>query len=206
MVLTKPITRQILANNLNYLDWHAHLVTVLPKYEIVTIPRIAAFMAQCYYESRGLTVLQENLNYSASALNKVFPKYFARAGRDAREYARKPEKIANVIYANRMDNGGIQSGDGWRYRGRGIIQLTGKRNYSLFAAHINLSLEQTIQYIQTKEGALLSAVWYWDVNGLNRYADSREFTKLTKRINGGTHGLQRRKQLYHNFYKILHSA
>ena len=173
--------------------WVEAMNEVFPKYEINTPQRIAAFVAQCGHESGGWRVFSENLNYSAKALDAVFGKYFVRAGRDANEYARQPEKIANVVYANRMDNGDTDSGDGWRYRGRGPIQLTGKANYTAFSEDMDVgAVDDPDQVSENKEIALMSAIWFWNKNGLNRYADSGDIKTMTKRINGGYIGLEDR--------------
>jgi len=184
-------------------DWMKMLRKVLPKYEIVTIERVAGFIAQCGHESRDFNVLTENLNYSASALNKIFPKYFERAGRYAADYHRQPEAIANVIYANRMGNGSISSGDGWQYRGGGILQLTGYNNYSKFAESVGMSARSATDYVRTKEGALESACWFWTENNLNSYCDKQDIVGLSKRINGGTHGLDDRKARYLQAMDVL---
>lgn len=183
--------------------WVDAMNEVFPKYEINTNRRIAAFIAQCGHESGGWRVFSENLNYSAKALDAVFGKYFKRAGRDANEYARQPEKIANVVYANRMDNGDTDSGDGWRYRGRGPIQLTGKHNYSKFSADMGVdAIDNPDMVSEDKEVALMSAIWYWNSNNLNRYADSADIKMLTKRINGGYIGLEDR---IHHWEEALHA-
>lgn len=181
----------------------AALTKMLPKYEINTPERVAMFLAQCGHESGGFTVRTENLNYSAKALDAVFGKYFKKAGRDAKAYERQPEKIANIVYANRMDNGDTASGDGWRFRGRGYIQLTGRYNYTKFAAAIDKSLEDTIEYLDTVEGALESACWYWDTNGLNKLADAQDIKASTKRINGGYIGLEDREKHYKHALHVL---
>jgi putative chitinase len=173
--------------------WVDAMNEVFPKYEINTNRRVAAFLAQCGHESGGWRTFSENLNYSAKALDAVFGKYFKRAGRDAEEYARQPEKIANVVYANRMDNGDTASGDGWRYRGRGPIQLTGKHNYAKFSDDMDVDAVNDPDMVsEDKEVALMSAIWYWNSNKLNRYADSGDIKTLTKRINGGYIGLEDR--------------
>jgi putative chitinase len=173
--------------------WVDAMNEVFPKYEIDTPQRIAAFIAQCGHESGGWRVFSENLNYSAKALDAVFGKYFVRAGRDANEYARQPEKIANVVYANRMDNGDTDSGDGWTYRGRGPIQLTGKANYTKFSEEMGVdAVDNPDMVAEDKEVALMSAIWYWNSNNLNRYADSGDIKTMTKRINGGYIGLEDR--------------
>lgn len=173
--------------------WVDAMNEVFPKYEINTNRRVAAFLAQCGHESGGWRTFSENLNYSAKALDAVFGKYFKRAGRDAEEYAGQPEKIANVVYANRMDNGDTASGDGWRYRGRGPIQLTGKHNYAKFSDDMDVDAVNNPDMVsEDKEVALMSAIWYWNSNKLNRYADSGDIKTLTKRINGGYIGLEDR--------------
>lgn len=163
--------------------------------------RMAAFLAQVAHESGSFNFTKEGLNYSAQALRNTWPKRFPTLA-VAQQYARNPEKIANKVYANRMGNGPESSGDGFRYRGRGLIQLTGKDNYSRFAKSIGKSLGDTVKYLETAEGAVASAAWYWDTNKLNVYADKGDFVGLTRRINGGTIGLQDR--LHH--YKIALSA
>jgi putative chitinase len=173
--------------------WVAAMCDVFPKYDINTPQRIAAFVAQCGHESGGWRVFSENLNYSAKSLDAVFGKYFARAGRNATAYARQPEKIANVVYANRMDNGDTNSGDGYRYRGRGPIQLTGKANYKAFAADMGVDVLKNPDLVsEDKATALMSAIWFWNKNKLNQYADSGDIKMLTKRINGGYIGLEDR--------------
>jgi len=184
--------------------WVDAMNEVFPKYEINTPQRIAAFVAQCGHESGGWRTFSENLNYSAKALDAVFGKYFVRAGRDANEYARQPEKIANIVYAGRMDNGDTDSGDGWRYRGRGPIQLTGKANYSAFSADMGVdAVDNPDQVSEDKEVALMSAIWYWNKNKLNRYADAGDIKTLTKRINGGYIGLEDRIHHWEEALKAL---
>lgn len=184
--------------------WVDAMNEVFPKYEINTPQRIAAFIAQCGHESGGWRVFSENLNYSAKALDAVFGKYFVRAGRDANDYHRQPEKIANVVYANRMDNGDTDSGDGWRYRGRGPIQLTGRHNYTKFSNDMGVdAVDNPDMVSEDKEVALMSAIWYWNSNNLNKYADSGDIKKLTKRINGGYIGLEDRIHHWEEALKAL---
>lgn len=183
--------------------WYEAMCEILPLWQINTVERVAGFIAQCGHESGGFKVLSENLNYSADALNKIFPKYFVKAGRDAQQYHRQPEKIANVIYANRMDNGDTASGDGWRFRGGGLIQLTGRHNYTQFAKAVEKSLDEAVEYVRTKEGALDSACWFWDTNGINRYCDANDIVTMTKRINGGTIGLEDRKKHWEHAIHVL---
>ncbi|MDA9992259.1 peptidoglycan-binding protein [bacterium] len=187
----------------NGLLWHDAMQRVLPKWNIDTIDRVAGFIAQTSHESAGYSVLTENLNYSASALDKIFPKYFKRAGRDAKDYHRQPEKIANVIYANRMDNGDTDSGDGWRFRGGGILQLTGRYNYTQFGKAEDKTAEEATEFVRSPIGALASACWFWDTNNINKYCDAQDITGMTKRINGGTIGLEDRKKHYAHALEVL---
>ena len=184
-------------------DWYEAMLEILPLWEVNTIERVAMFIAQCGHESAGFRVLTENLNYSAKALNTIFPKYFRRAGRDANDYHRQPEKIANVIYANRMDNGDSNSGDGWRFRGGGILQLTGRYNYTQFGKAVEMSPEEAVDYVRTKKGALDSACWFWDTNNINKWCDAMDIVGATKRINGGTIGLDDRKKHYLHAIDVL---
>lgn len=195
---------QIIPNAAYGVDtWYAELAELLPVFGITSVGRVAAFIAQTAHESGGYRTLKENLNYSADGLNKIFPKYFERAGRDAQEYHRQPEKIANVVYANRMGNGDTESGDGYRYCGRGLIQLTGKDNYSRFAEYAGIAVEDAPEYIETPRGAVHSACWFWYSNDLNTYADAGDFTGMTKRINGGTIGLDDRIKHYNEACHIF---
>lgn len=162
----------------------------------LTNNQAAHFFGQCAHESGNFKAFSENLNYSADGLNKIFPKYFIKAGRNAALYARKPEKIANVVYSNRMGNGNEASGDGWKYRGRGPIQLTGKSNYQAFADHIGRPDVMTNPDIVSGELAFESAIFFFQKNGLFAIADKgvtdAVITQITKRVNGGTHGLDDR--------------
>ena len=193
---------QIITNNHYVNDWYAALNTLLPDYDINTVPRVAAFIAQCAHESGGFKMLKENLNYRAVTLRKIFGKYFP-TDEMAAQYANKPEKIANLVYANRMGNGGPESGDGYRYCGRGLIQLTGKDNYFWFAASLEISPEEASEYMETFEGAAQSACWFWETNKLNQWADADDILTLTKRINGGTIGLEDRKKHYEHAKHVL---
>jgi len=193
---------QIITNNPVIEHWFEALNTILPDYEINTIPRVAAFLAQTAHESGNYKFLKENLNYRAVTLRKVFPKYFPNDA-IANEYAQKPEKIANKVYANRMGNGSEESGDGYRYCGRGLIQLTGKSNYTWFAESLEITPEEVAEYLSTFEGAVQSACWFWETNNLNQFADKRDIIMLTKRINGGTIGLEDRIKHYDHAIKVL---
>lgn len=205
MNLTLAQLQQLLPKNPYVKQWHGALEKLLPDYEINTAQRIAAFVAQCAHESAGFTALKENLNYKAATLRKIFPKYFPDDA-IAQRYASMPNKqeaIANKVYANRMGNGPEESGDGFRFCGRGLIQLTGRDNYAWFAASLNISVEEASEYLQTFEGAAQSACWFWETNNLNRWADTGDILTLTKRINGGTIGLEDRIKHYEHALHVL---
>ena len=199
---TQEKLAKCLSRNKNTAALYEAFSTVLPRYEITTIERVAAFLAQCGHESADFTVLKENLNYSAEGLSKVFPKRFPTVAA-AQPYTRNPEKIANKIYADRMGNGPEASGEGYRYRGRGAIQLTGKENYTKFATSVDKSLDEAVAYTETLEGAIESACWFWTTNKLNTLADATDIVGLTKRINGGTIGLEDRKHHFENNLIVL---
>jgi len=193
---------QIIPGN-PYLDhWYEALCKILPDYDINTVPRVAAFLAQCAHESGGFKALKENLNYRAVTLRKVFPKYFPSDDL-ANAYAQKPEMIANRVYGGRMGNGDEHSGDGFRYCGRGLIQLTGKENYTRFAESIETPVEEIPEFLATFEGAIQSACWFWETTNLNQYADNGDILTMTKRINGGTIGLEDRKKHYAHAMHVL---
>lgn len=205
MELTLDQLKRLLPDNPDVNHWHNALSQLLLDYEINTPQRIAAFIAQCAHESGGFMILKENLNYKPTTLRKVFPKYFPTDAL-AQAYANKPNKqeaIANKVYANRMGNGPEESGDGYRYRGRGLIQLTGKQNYSWFAASLQISVEEASEYLQTFEGAAQSACWFWETNNLNAFADAGDIVGMTKCINGGTIGLEDRKKHYQHALHVL---
>lgn len=205
MELTKAQLAQLLPNN-PYIDhWFDALSKLLPDYSINTPQRIAAFMAQCAHESGGFTALKENLNYKPATLRKIFAKYFPDDA-SANDYCSRPNKqeaIANKVYANRMGNGDEASGDGYRYCGRGLLQLTGKDNYSWFAASLSITPEEAAEYLQTFEGAAQSACWFWETNNLNQFADQGDILTLTKRINGGTIGLDDRIKHYEHALHVM---
>lgn len=195
MEITREQLQACIGNN-PYLDnWVHALNEILPDYEINTPQRVAAFIAQCAHESGGFKFLTENLNYRAVTLRKLFSKYFPTDAL-AQEYEKKPEKIANRIYGGRMGNGPEETGDGFRYCGRGLIQLTGKANYQNFADSIETPVEEVSEYLQTFEGAVQSACWFWETNNLNQYADTGDIKMMTKRINGGFIGLEDREKHY----------
>lgn len=158
--------------------------------------RVNAFLAQCGHESGGFTITSENMNYSAKGLRGVFPKYFPTDDL-ASQYERKPEKIGNRVYANRMGNGDESSGEGYKFRGLGFIQLTGKDNFKNFSKDTGIDiLTDPNSFRGDLSICIKTAVWFWNKNNLNKYADSGDFVGLTKRINGGTIGLEERQSNY----------
>ena len=202
MELTLQQFKQMLPKNPYVEQWYNALSQLFPDYEINTPQRIAAFMAQCAHESGEFMFLSENLNYKAASLRKIFGKYFTDDA-TAQAYEKKPEKIANRIYANRMGNGPEESGDGYKFCGRGLIQLTGKDNYTFFAGSLGIKVEEAAEYMKTFEGAAQSACWFWENNNLNQWADKGDILTLTKRINGGTIGLDDRIKHYEHALHVL---
>ena len=199
--LTKEQLAQIIGKN-PYLDhWFDALSQALPDYEINTPQRIAAFLAQCAHESGNFNFIKENLNYQAASLVRVWPRYFNDS--NAAQYAHNQEKIANRAYANRMGNGLEESGDGWKFCGRGLIQITGRSNYQSFADSLQISIDDASEYLKTFEGCVQSACWFWEANNLNQYADSGDIVTMTKRINGGILGLDDRTQRYQRALQVL---
>jgi len=166
--------------------------TLFEKYGLTTKLRIAHFMAQIEHES-GLKPISENLNYSASGLIRVFRKYFSDL--EAINFANQPQRIANRVYANRMGNGDEKSGEGWKYRGRGFIQVTGKINYFQLANDTDLDCLKNPDLLLQEANAMISALWFWDLKGLNKLADKNDIKGITKRINGGYNGLAHRTEL-----------
>lgn len=183
----------------------AQIPGVMEKFAINTPLRLAHFLAQCGHESGGFKVVNENLNYGAKGLRGIFSKYFP-TDEKALLFERKPEKIANVVYASRMGNGDEASGEGYKFRGRGYIQLTGKANYTEFGKSINEDMTATPDLVATKY-PLLSAAWFFSKNGLNAVADKGNdvatVTAVTKRVNGGTIGLDDRIKHFNEFYALL---
>jgi len=199
---TKSQLKEMIGKNAYLDNWYDAICEICPEYEIDTPQRLAAFIAQCAHESGNFIFLKENLNYKAASLRRVFPKYFPDDAIAAR-YANKPQMIANRVYANRMGNGDEDSGDGWQFCGRGLIQLTGKNNYTFFAGSLDIPLEEASEYLETFEGALQSACFFWEQNKLNQYADSGDILTMTKRINGGTIGLEDRIKHYNHALHVL---
>ena len=201
-ILTKEQLSKLIPGN-PYIDyWHHAMAACLPDYDINTPERVAAFVAQCAHESGGFKFLKENLNYRAESLMRVWPRYFPSMD-VARQYAQKPELIANRAYGGRMGNGPEETGDGWKFCGRGLIQLTGRNNYQAFADSIETPIEDIPEYLQTFEGAVQSACWFWENNNLNQWADRGDIVTLTKKINGGTLGLADRQKHYAHALEVL---
>lgn len=201
-VLTQEQLAKILPKNKAIVEWLPLVNELLDKYEINSKERVAAFLAQTAHESLEFTILTENLNYSADSLCKVWPRRFPSLT-EAQPFHRNPQKIANRVYSSRLGNSDEASGDGWKYRGRGLIQLTGKDNYSAFANSMNIGLDEAVLYLDTKRGALESACWFWKKNNLNVLADAQDIVALSKKINGGTIGLVHRQEMYKLAMEVL---
>jgi putative chitinase len=204
-MITVGQLKQLLPKNPYVEHWHHALEQLFPDYEIDTPKRMAAFIAQCAHESGGFMVLKENLNYKAATLRKIFPKYFP-TDQIAQDYASRPNKqvaIASKVYANRMGNGDEASLEGHKFCGRGLIQLTGRSNYQAFADSLEMNIDDVPEYLATFEGAAQSACWFWDTNKLNQWADKGDILTLTKRINGGTIGLEDRIKHYEHALHII---
>jgi putative chitinase len=188
------------------IKWYDALKDILPKYGITTQRRVAHFLSQTGHESGNYKTLEENLNYSEKSLNNVFGRYFGPGKRNAAEYARNPEKIANYVYMDEFRKskmGNVKPGDGWRFRGRGLKQLTGRDNYTNFGKSIGMTAEQASEYVATEKGAIESACWFWKANNLNSIADTDDVVKMTKRINGGDIGLADRQARYKKAMEVL---
>ena len=191
--------------NLSELIWQLNIALnqLDDDFSTNTVYRQAAFLAQTAHESASFTAVAENLNYSATGLRKVFSKYFP-TDEIAAQYARQPWKIANRVYANRMGNGDEASGDGFKYRGRGLIQLTGKNNYIECGISLHKDLVNDPFWLETEEGAVSSALWYWQQNNLNSYADREDIRGMTRVINGGYNGLADRIEKYYKAKEALY--
>jgi len=202
---TKAHLGEIISDNPD--NWYDALCELLPKYGITTERRVAHFLSQCAHESAGFRKLEENLNYSEKALRAVFGRYFGDAPKaDAAEYARNPEMIANRVYNDtyrKYKMGNVNEGDGWRFRGRGLKQLTGRYNYTKFGESIGKTAEEAAEYVATPAGAIESACWFWDTTKLNEIADTDNVVKMTKKINGGNIGLEGRQKRYAHALKVL---
>jgi putative chitinase len=200
---------QMIPSNKEAAEWYAIAMDMFPKYNINTPNRIASFMAQCAHESGDFRILEENLNYSVEALNRVFGRYFgAPPKRNANEYARNPQKIANYVYMDEFRSsssrlGNTQPGDGWKFRGGGIKQLTGRSNFARFGASIDMSADEAADYVRTKKGAFESACWFWKTNNLERFADRDDIDGMSRAVNGGVNGLVDRRNRYNKAKTIV---
>lgn len=202
-MITSEQLKQLLPNTPKIDDWSVVLNDILPKYDINDERRIAHFLAQCMHESANFTSLKENLNYSGTGLVKTWPKRFTTPDL-VNHYARQPEMIANFVYANRLGNGDELSGDGWKYRGRGLIQLTGKSNYQAFADSVGMKIDEVPSYLETLQGATEAACWFWKTNNLNSYADVDDIRGLTKAVNGPAMlGLHERENNFNRAITVL---
>lgn len=201
-ILTEEQLNELIPGNPYVSYWHNAMSRCLPDYDINSPQRVAAFVAQCAHESGGFKFLKENLNYRAESLVRTWPRHFPDLA-TAKRYERKQEMIANRAYANRMGNGDEASGDGWKFLGRGLIQLTGRNNYQAFADSIETPIDDIPEYLQTFEGAVQSACWFWETNNLNKWADLGDIVTLTKKINGGTIGLADRQKHYDHALHVL---
>lgn len=200
-ILTQQQLGQIIPGNPYLEHWYNALAQACPDYDINTPARLAAFLAQCGHESGSFTAIKENLNYQAASLCRVWPKYFNAD--NANDYAHNQEKIANRAYGGRMGNGPEETGDGYRFCGRGLIQLTGRSNYQAFADSIGEDINNLPDYLATFEGCVQSACWFWENNNLNQWADAGNIEKMTQIINGGTLGLDDRTARYQKALHIL---
>ena len=187
------------------------------KYDIYTPERTAMFLAQIYHESMCLQLVRENMNYSAKRLLEIFPRYFNIT--TAQDYAYRPQDIGNIVYANRMGNGDVTSGDGYCYRGGGYLQITGKNNYSSLSKDTGIDFLHEPELIRNSDNAMLSALWFWKTNNLNAYINDivtlnntllthqvvgdPDIIAVTKKINGGTNGLKERSDTYNYFLQVL---
>lgn len=202
------LEQMIPSNKAAAAKWHAAMMEIFPKYDINTPERIAGFVAQCAHESGDFRTLEENLNYSEKALNSVFGRYFGAGKRNAAEYARNPEKIANYVYMDEFRSkqgalGNTQPGDGWKFRGRGLKQLTGRNNYGAFGKSVGMTADEAAEYVATEKGAIESACWFWNAKKLNAVADAGDVVRMTKIINGGDIGLADRQQRYANAIAVM---
>ena len=202
---TQEKLQQCLSNNREIDQWFPLLEKDLEFYEINTLERVAAFLSQTGHESLNFTTTHENLNYGAPGLMTTFKKYFPTQEL-ADSYARQPEKIANRVYANRMGNGDEASGDGWKYRGRGIIQLTGHDTYRdcSIAVFGDDRLLSSPDWLESKEGCVVGACWFWSVyKHINPVADTNDVEAVTRIVNGGLNGIDDRKARYTTYKEIL---
>ncbi len=182
---------------------YCQILDVVIKYKINTPRRLAHFLAQCHHESAGFNVVEENLNYSAEGLLRTFKKYFTQE--QAQEYAHNKVKIASRVYANRMGNGDEESQEGWLYRGRGYIQLTGKDNYAAFNDQLPEDILKNPDLVATQY-PMLSAAWFWDHNNINDLCDNETIEDVTRKVNGGLNGIVDRSRLFYDYLDILNNV
>lgn len=185
-------------------DWLEPLNETFKRFNINTPLRQAAFIGQCGHECANFKILEENLNYRAETLIRIWPKRFPSL-EFAKQYERNPKKIANSVYANRMGNRDEASGDGYRFRGRGCLQTTGSANYFHAGKALGVDLIMEPDLLSTPKYAALAAGYFWDTHKLNQFADSRDYTTMTKKINGGTIGLQDRIKHIEHALEVLSS-
>jgi putative chitinase len=188
--------------------WYPIAMEFFRVYEINTINRVASFMAQTAHESGDFRALEENLNYSVDGLLRTFPRYFGPGKRNPADYANNPQKLANYVYMDEFRSksaalGNTRPGDGWRFRGGGVKQLTGRNNFTRFGASIGMTPEAAADYVRTNRGAFESACWFWKTNNLARFADRDDIEGMSRAVNGGTIGLEDRKLRYTRAKTIL---
>jgi putative chitinase len=197
---------QIVLAGAPHLDsWYAALNEILPDYEIDTVQRVGCFLGQTAHESGNYRAIRENLNYKAEGLIHIFGSHFPGGLAEAKQYEHNQERIANRIYENRMGNGPESSGDGFKFRGRGLIQLTGRENYQFFADSIGEDIESIPAFLETFEGAVQSACYFWESAKLNALADKGDIKRMTKVINGGYLGLAERTAHIQHAIEVLSS-
>ena len=202
MELTLQHLQAIIGNNPYLEHWYEALSKALPDYEINTPQRLAAWFGETKVESANYTAIKENLNYRPESLVRLWKSHFPTM-EIANQYAHNPEAIANRAYGGRMGNGDESSGDGWKFCGRGLIQLTGRDNYQSFADSLQISVDDAAQYLETFEGCVQSACWFWENNNLDALADQGNIDAISKKVNGGTEGLENRRNFYHQALQIL---
>lgn len=208
IITTDVLTKLFPATPRATLDaWVEPLRAACRAHDILTPKRIAAFLSQVGHECAGFTQLSENLNYSGAGLAATWPRLFAEVGTNGKriagkpnalalQLARKPEAIANHAYANRMGNGDVASGDGWRFRGAGPMQLTGRSNHTLFGKTVGKPAEAVPDFVRTPDGGALAAAWFWSTNNLNKVCETKSVADVTRIINGGQLGLAEREKLF----------
>lgn len=201
--LTPEILRSILIGNTHYFDWYDSIVRLLPTYGFSTKKQMAAFLSQTMVESAFYEKLKENLNYSAQGLIRTFPTHFKNE--ELSLFANQPQKIANRVYSNRYGNGDELSGDGWKFCGRGLIQVTFRSNYKAYSewAYKDDRVLDNPDMLCNPEDALKSAIWFWNTHNLSKMADNDQMTSITKCINGGTNGLPQRINLYNKVLSVI---